>query len=90
VRGFCAEAVLRQVIARAGRSLHTKILVLDERRERERHLYWINSGESQLASVAAGGLAMLLLPSRRWYWARCKGHQSRDEHCKDTRRIVLV
>ena len=31
--------------------------------ERERDLYWINSGESPLASVAAGGLAMLLLPS---------------------------
>ena len=30
---------------------------------RERDLYWINSGESPLASVAAGGLAMLLLPS---------------------------
>jgi hypothetical protein len=32
-------------------------------RERERYLYWINSKESPLASVTAGGLAMLLLPS---------------------------
>ncbi len=31
--------------------------------QRERDLYWINSGKSPLASVAAGGLAMLLLPS---------------------------
>jgi hypothetical protein len=31
--------------------------------ERERCLYWINSKESPRASVTAGGLAMLLLPS---------------------------
>jgi hypothetical protein len=35
----------------------------ERERERERDLYWRNSGESPLASVAAGGLAMLLLPS---------------------------
>jgi hypothetical protein len=31
---------------------------------RERDFYWINSEESPLASVAAGGLAMLLLPAQ--------------------------
>jgi hypothetical protein len=41
--------------------------------EREMCLYWINSKESLLASVTAGGLAILLLPSslacvRSWVW----------------------
>ena len=41
----------------------------DREVERERDLYWINSGESPLASVAAGGLAMLLLPVEQ----KCEG-----------------
>jgi hypothetical protein len=34
----------------------------ERERERERDLCWINSKESPLARVTAGGLAMLLLP----------------------------